>query len=249
MEYPNVVEFEVYGDYALFSDPLMRVSGERCSYQIPTYEALKGILASIYWKPTLIWYIDEVRIMNPIRMTAKGIRTLKYAPPKKKGVVQAADLSYYTYLRDCRYQVRAHFVWNENRPELANDRNENKHHNIAKRMIEKGGRRDIFLGTRDCQAYVEPCVFGEGKGAYDDLDELSFGPMYHGITYPDEAYSADTSNCATANFWMPVMKNGIITFLKPQDCPWHKKLGAMPMKKFGSEENNFSGLDEFTEDE
>ena len=28
------------------------------------YEALKGIARSIYWKPTLIWHIDRVRIIN-----------------------------------------------------------------------------------------------------------------------------------------------------------------------------------------
>ncbi|MBQ7931148.1 MAG: CRISPR-associated protein Cas5, partial [Clostridia bacterium] len=44
MRYPNLVEFEVSGDYGLFSDPIMRVGGEKCSYHIPTYEALKGIL-------------------------------------------------------------------------------------------------------------------------------------------------------------------------------------------------------------
>ena len=48
-EHPNIVEFEVFGDYALFSDPLMRLGGEKCSYQVPTYEALKGILSSVYW--------------------------------------------------------------------------------------------------------------------------------------------------------------------------------------------------------
>ena len=97
-------------------------------------------------------------------------------------------LSFYTYLKNCRYQVMAHFEWNENRPELAGDRNENKHHNIAKRMIEKGGRRDIFLGTRECQGYVVPCKFGEGEGHYDNIQELAFGLMYHGITYADEAF-------------------------------------------------------------
>ena len=54
MEHPNIVTFEVFGDYALFSDPVMRVGGEKASYQIPTYEALKGILHSIYWKPTIV---------------------------------------------------------------------------------------------------------------------------------------------------------------------------------------------------
>ena len=36
------------------------------------------------------------------------------------------------------YQVQVHFEWNEHRPELACDRNENKHYAIAKRMVERG---------------------------------------------------------------------------------------------------------------
>ena len=239
MQYPNIVEFEVTGDYGLFSDPIMRVGGEKASHQVPTYEALKGILMSVYWKPTLIWIIDEVRIMNRIQTEVKGVRPIKYYNDKN-------DLAYYTYLKNCRYQVRAHFEWNENRPELAEDRSENKHHQIAKRMIAKGGRRDIFLGTRECQGYVEPCVFGEGEGAYDDIPELSFGLMYHGITYADEAYSPETQGKMTARFWRPVMKKGVIKFIRPEECI-HKELRSMSVKAFGRDLGNFSGLSEFEE--
>ena len=239
MQYPNIVEFEVTGDYGLFSDPIMRVGGEKASYQVPTYEALKGILMSVYWKPTLIWIIDEVRIMNRIQTEVKGVRPIKYYNDKN-------DLAYYTYLKNCRYQVRAHFEWNENRPELAEGRSENKHHQIAKRMIAKGGRRDIFLGTRECQGYVEPCVFGEGEGAYDDIPELSFGLMYHGITYADEAYSPETQGKMTARFWRPVMKKGVIKFIRPEECI-HKELRSMSVKAFGRDLGNFSGLSEFEE--
>ena len=235
--HPNLVEFQVTGDYALFSDPITRVGGEKCTYQVPPYEALQGILSSVYWKPTLIWYVDAVRVLEPIQTEVKGIRPVKYHGGN--------DLAYYTYLKHVRYQVRAHFEWNDNRPELAGDRNENKHHNIARRMIEKGGRRDIFLGTRECQGYVEPCVFGEGPGAYDSTPELSFGLMYHGLTYPDEAYSPETREKMTANFWYPVMKNGVITFLRPEDGPLHKPLREMEMKIFDRELGNFSGLAEF----
>lgn len=237
--HPNIVEFEVYGDYALFSDPIMRVGGEKCTYQVPTYEALKGILSSVYWKPTIVWIIDKVRVMNPIQTEVKGIRPIKYTGGN--------DLSFYTYLKNCRYQVMAHFEWNENRPELADDRNENKHHNIAKRMIEKGGRRDIFLGTRECQGYVVPCKFGEGEGHYDNIQELSFGLMYHGITYADEAFSEETKNCMTARFWYPKMQNGVINFLRPEKCPLYKKLRPMEMKIFSETDNNFIGLKEFGE--
>lgn len=237
--HPNIVEFEVYGDYALFSDPIMRVGGEKCTYQVPTYEALKGILSSVYWKPTIVWIIDKVRVMNPIQTEVKGIRPIKYTGGN--------DLSFYTYLKNCRYQVMAHFEWNENRPELSGDRNENKHHNIVKRMIEKGGRRDIFLGTRECQGYVVPCKFGEGEGHYDNIQELAFGLMYHGITYADEAFSEETKNCMTARFWYPKMQNGVINFLRPEKCPLYKKLRPMEMKIFSETDNNFIGLKEFGE--
>ena len=88
-QYPNLVEFQVTGDYALFSDPILRLGGEKCTYQVPTYEALKGILSSVYWKPTLIWYIDAVRVMNPIQTEVKGMRPIKYHGGN--------DLAYYTY--------------------------------------------------------------------------------------------------------------------------------------------------------
>ena len=240
MRYPNIVEFEVYGDYALFSDPITRIGGEKCSYHIPTYEALKGILASVYWKPTLIWYIDSVRIMNPFQTEVKGVRPIKYNHGPKD---TPNELSYYTYLTDVRYQVHAHFAWNENRPELAHDRNENKHHCMAKRMIQKGGRRDVFLGTRECQGYVEPCAFGSGKGFYDETPALGFGLMYHGMTYADEAYSEDTKGRMTANFWYPVLKKGVLDFPRPEDCPVHKPIRAMLQKAFGESHGNFCSLD------
>lgn len=235
----NIVEFTVYGDYALFSDPITRAGGEKCSYQVPTYEALKGVLHSVYWKPTLLWVIDSVRVMNQIQMESKGIRPVKYTGRN--------DLSLYTYLKDCRYQVRAHFIWNENRPELAGDRNENKHHNYARRMIQKGGRRDVFLGCRECQAYVEPCRFGEGAGYYDEVDTLSFGLMYHGMTYADEAYSDETKDRMSIRLWYPVMKKGVIDFAPPtafqsgEERLITRPVRKMKIKPFGGRHGNFTG--------
>lgn len=237
-KYRNTVEFRVYGKNALFSDVLTRTGGEKFSYPVPTYEALKGILHSIYWKPTIIWYIDAVRIMNPIKTVRRGMRPIKYDGGN--------DLAYYNYLEDVSYQVRAHFEWNYNRPELEKDRNENKHHNIARRMIERGGRRDIFLGTRECQGYVEPCVFGEGAGVYDKVD-MDFAFMYYGIIYPDEAEKDEDKGFMTVCLNQPKMKNGVIEFIRPADIPSdHKRhIKKMDIKPFGAEYGNFTGLDEF----
>ncbi len=236
MQKKNSVELKVYGRNALFSDPITRLGGEKCSYPIPTYQALKGMLESVYWKPSIIWIIDEVRIMKPIRMETKGIRPIEYSGGN--------TLSLYTYLSDVEYQVKAHFEWNENRPDLANDRNENKHFFMAKRFIERGGRRDVFLGTRECQAYVEPCVFGEEQGYYDNCGELAFGLMFHGFTYPDEA-NEQNQGMLTARFWNPVMRDGIVTFIRPEECQLQRELFEMDMKNFSTELQNFSGLEEF----
>lgn len=234
LEKRNIVEFKVSGKYALFSDPINRIGGEKFSYQVPTYQALKGILESVYWKPTLIWVIDEVRIMNPIKTQSQGIRPVDFSGGN--------TLSIYTYLANVEYQVRAHFEWNYHRPNLAKDRNENKHYLIAKRMIKAGGRRDVFLGTRECQAYVEPCTFGDGVGAYDVYGDLSFGLMFHGFDYPDET----GKDKLIARLWYPEMKNGYIKFLKPEECTIKRELSNMKPKLF--DETNFSGLEEFAKE-
>jgi CRISPR-associated protein Cas5d len=202
----NIVTFQVSGRYALFTDPLTKIGGEKYSYQVPTYEALKGILSSVYWKPTIIWEIEKVRIMRPIRTQTRNTRPLVYSGGN--------SLAIYTYLSGVSYQVQAHFEWNLHREDLAQDRNENKHYYVAKRMIERGGRRDIFLGTRECQGYVEPCEFGEGQGFYDNYGSLSFGLMFHGFDYPDES----GENVLKARFWHPVMQDGVIEFIRPDEC-------------------------------
>lgn len=148
MQKDNIVQFKVYGKYALFTDPLTKIGGEKFSYQIPTYQAMKGILESVYWKPTFVWKIDKIRVMRPIQTESKGIKPIKYGGGN--------DLAYYTYLRDVEYQVQARFTWNLLREDLVQDRNENKHYFMARRMIERGGRRDVFLGSRGVKVMLNP---------------------------------------------------------------------------------------------
>jgi CRISPR-associated protein Cas5d len=221
----NSIEFKVWGRYALFTDPLTRVGGEKCSYHVPTYEALKGIVKSIYWKPTLIWVIDRVRVMKRIRTQTKGTKPLVFSGGN--------DLAVYTFLADVEYQVRAHFVWNKHRPELEADRIDGKHFGIVRRMLDRGGRQDIFLGTRDCQGYVEPCQFGSDAGHHDGAGDLAFGLMFHGFDYPDET----GEDALVARFWRPTMSNGVIDFCSPEACKIRKHVREMSTKPFGVNEN------------
>jgi CRISPR-associated protein Cas5d len=153
------------------------------------------------------------------------------------------SLAIYTFLHDVEYQVQAHFIWNEHRPELEADRIDGKHFAIARRMVEKGGRQDVFLGTRDCQGYVEPCEFGEGGGAYDDLDELSFGLMFHGFDYPDET----GKSALHSRFWRSSMKSGVVEFPLPGECEHRQFIREMDAKEFEVDKNLKSATQEEVE--
>jgi len=229
------IDFAVLGRFALFTDPLTKIGGEKCSYHIPTYEALKGVAKSIYWKPTFVWVIDKVRVMRRIRTQSKSMKPLVFSGGN--------SLAIYTYLADVEYQVQAHFEWNMHRDDLASDRDESKHWHLAKRMLEKGGRQDIFLGTRECQGYVEPCIFGEGKGDYDGYGELEYGLMFHGFDYPDET----GVNELHSRFWRPVMQDGVIEFITPEACAVRKFVRGMipnpPSSKGLREEGLLDELD------
>ena len=155
----NQFAYKVWGRYALFSDPITRMGGEKLSYPIPTYQALKGITESLYWKPSIHYVIDEVCVMNPIRMESKNIRPISYEQPQN-------TLSVYTYLVDPVYLVRAHFIANPYRTEpdlIADGQNEHKHHNIVRRMIQGGATS--FWARGSARAMLSPATLTRKRSA------------------------------------------------------------------------------------
>lgn len=215
--------YRVYGDYALFTDPQVRGGGEKFTYQVPTYQALQGITDQIYWKPTLKHVIEEVIILNEIKTEPIGTR-----PVTKAG--QSNDLSYYTYLRNVEYFIKGHFKWNEHRDGLKSDRNTKKHEAIFKRALSRGGRRDIFLGTRECVGFVEPIDITqfENPNSYYLNQKMSLGLMYHSMSYPDD-HGRDE---LVANYDNYLLKKGKIIFSPPEDTLIHYIVNDYSIKDF-----------------
>lgn len=222
----NRIAFKVYGRFALFSDPVTRIGGEKCSYHVPTYEALRGIARSIYWKPTFVWKIEKVRIINQICTQTKGIKPLVYTGGN--------GLGFYNYLSNVEYHVLAHFEWSEYAAEFKSDRNDNKHYFMLKRYLERGGTRDIFLGTRECQGYVEPIDWNdEPPGFYKDTEELSFGLMFHSFLYPEESGREEL----LSRFWNPKMRRGEIDFTRRDEGLITRFVRPMKPVKFVDRQN------------
>lgn len=58
----NLVTVRVWGDYACFTRPEMKV--ERVSYPVMTPSAARGILEAIFWEPQIYYLIDAIRIVK-----------------------------------------------------------------------------------------------------------------------------------------------------------------------------------------
>lgn len=64
---PEPIRLRVFGDYALFSRPELKV--ERYSYDVMTPSAARGILDAIYYHPGLRWCVKRIIVERPIRFT------------------------------------------------------------------------------------------------------------------------------------------------------------------------------------
>ena len=209
----------IRGDRALFTNPATKGGSERSSYSVPTRQALQGIVDGIYHKPTFTNVITEVKVVNQIQTELHGVRALLHD--------YSADLSYVSYLSDVEYLVKFYFVWNENREDLVQDRQANKHESIMERSIRKGGRRDVFLGTRECFALVDEISQEEYENcpSYYDGFSIDLGIMFHSFAYP-----TDKKTPLKSYFAKTVMEDGIIKFKSQKECEIVNTLSSYAFK-------------------
>ena len=188
------VKVDVWGDYALFTRPEMKV--ERVSYDVMTPSAARGLLEAIYWHPGMKWVIDKIYVLNPIRFT--NIRrnevsaTISYK--KVQAVMSGGSAELFINTQDCiqqraamvlqnvRYVIEAHFVLTD---KAAPGDNAGKFCDIMRRRLEKGQcYHQPCFGTREFPAHFRAWQGGEPKTAYPDEDrELGF--MLYDMDYSD----------------------------------------------------------------
>lgn len=215
----------ISGDYALFSDPASKGGGEKFTYSVPTYQALKGIIENAYWKPSIYYVIDEIKIMKPIRSISKGILL-----PMGKG---EQDRFINTYLVDVEYLVKFHFEWNVYRSDVEQDFNETKHTQILLRSLERGGRRDVFLGTRECIgdiARLRATDYEKSVSPYEG-QQIELGMCFHSFSYPTEH---ETDNKLISNYARIQMIDGVIKFVRPEECSVHHVIDNYNIKPISS---------------
>ena len=66
--------------------------------------------------------------------------------------------------------------------------------------------------------------------------------MVHGFIYPDEWVYEEEKDKLIATFWNPVMRNGVITFIRPEQCEIRRVVGNGGIKRF-VKDVNFEPID------
>ena len=197
------IKLKVWGDYALFTRPEMKV--ERVSYDVMTPSAARGILEAIYWKPAIRWVIDRIHVLQSVRFenvrrnelanrVSVNKRDMEEDKPVCRYIEDDRQQRASMVLRDVEYVIEAHFELKG-----SEDVDSGKHLAIFERRVKKGQcfHRPYF-GCREFPVNFEWC---------DDIPNPSFsgeqdlGFMLHDI---------DFANDMTPHFFRAVMQDGVI---------------------------------------
>ena len=205
------VKVEVWGDYALFTRPEMKV--ERVSYDVITPSAARGLIEAIYWHPGIRWVIDKIHVCNPIEFTnvrrnevmsklsASNAKAAMNGTAEVNPIYTTVDIQQRAslLLKNVRYVIEAHFELTDKAGE--SDTVE-KYYNIVLRRLRNG------------QCYHQPC-FGcrefpasfrlfEGDSVKDSCRESrDLGFMLYDMDFSDP-------QDIKPMFFRAVMKDGVI---------------------------------------
>lgn len=211
----NQIRLHVWGDYACFTRPEMKV--ERVSYDVMTPSAARGILSAVHWKPAMRWVVDKIHVLKPIRFESVRRNELgdKILVSKVNGAMKRNSVAgFYTLIEEDRQQRAATVLKNVAyviEAHIALTARAGKDETVTKH-IEMFARR-----TRKGQCFQQPCLgvreFPANFALIDEGEPLppsdlsaseanrDLGWMLHDIDF-------DHGN--TPHFFRAEMKEGVI---------------------------------------
>lgn len=204
------IKIKVFGDYACFTRPEMKV--ERVSYDVITPSAARGIIEAIYWKPAIRWVVDKIYVLNEIKFTnvRRNEVSQKISSSKATSAINGNEIQLYQditkdrqqraamVLKDVCYIIEAHF---EMTSKSGTDDTPEKHYSIILRRLKNGQcYHQPSLGTREFAARFE-LLEGDLPESFYSNKETDLGWML---------YDIDFANEFTPKFFRASMQNGII---------------------------------------
>lgn len=155
---------EVWGDYACFTRPEMKV--ERVSYDVPTPSAVRAVFESIFWKPAVRWHPVKIEILNPIKwISVRRNEVSRLASTSSKGIycddtkVRLQRAGY--FLRDVKYRF---FAILEFIP--VNERKNKKHKSVPEYLWDSEEREFMLQEIKDWEERNDAYRKDETPGKY-----------------------------------------------------------------------------------
>lgn len=211
----NQIRLHIWGDYACFTRPEMKV--ERVSYDVMTPSAARGILSAVHWKPAMHWVVDKIHVLKPIRFESVRRNELgdKISVNKINGAMRRNSVAgFYTLIEEDRqqraatvlknvgYVIEAHIALTAQAGEADNI---TKHIEIFTRRARKG------------QCFQQPCLgVREFPADFALIDESE--PLPPSALSASEAnrdlgwmlHDIDFKHGNTPHFFRAEMKEGVI---------------------------------------
>ena len=222
---------EVWGDYACFTRPEMKV--ERVSYDVITPSSARSIFEAIFWKPAFHWKVRKIEILNPIKfVNIRRNETGAVANDRSDGIFiedvrqQRAGL----ILKDVKYRLYADLVFippakrnkavnpvpeylvdHDEKNELAQDvntehpnENPGKYNAMFERRAKKGQCfNQPYFGCREFSCFFK-LVDSDKDPAVPISESRDLGFMLYDMDF------SDSQNIKPA-FYRAKMENGVIT--------------------------------------
>jgi CRISPR-associated protein Cas5d len=215
---------EVWGDYACFTRPEMKV--ERVSYDVITPSAARAIFEAILWKPAIRWNVTKIEVLNPIKwVSVRRNEVGKVMSPQTKQIFIEDDRQQRAglFLRDVRYRLHAELEYinpvnrNPNRltvpdelidPDeeqlIGKSENPGKYNAMFERRARKGQCfNQPYLGCREFSAHFRLIESPEKEKSGAILESYDLGFMLYDMDFFDE------KNPNTM-FFRVRMNNGVI---------------------------------------
>jgi CRISPR-associated protein Cas5d len=194
---PFEVRLHVWGERACFTRPEMKV--ERVSYDIMTPSAARGILEAIHWKPAILWIVDRIHVLKPIRFqsfrrneVSMKISSSIVGNSMRIGSTAGLGLAVEdhrqqratTLLLDVGYIIEAHLALT---PRAGTDDTPAKHIAMFSRRAAAGQCfHRPYLGTREFSAnfaLLPKCAELPPSELPPDQRDCDLGWMLHDISY------------------------------------------------------------------
>lgn len=198
---------EVWGDYACFTRPEMKV--ERVSYDVITPSAARGVFEAIFWKPAIRWRVQQIDVLRPIKWISVRRNEVGLVMSDRSDgffIEEQRQQRAGLLLRDVRYRLHAAMefipprhrkkifwqtpewlVTEEERADHRKDENPGKYAAIFERRARKGQCfNQPYLGCREFSCAFQLVEEGEAEpGPIDETRDLGF--MLYDLDFSDPA--------------------------------------------------------------